>query len=430
MPRSLAAFESRPYRWLIGGLLTFFLSMQGQHLLRSLLAWQLTESELAMAWVNVAVAVPMFFGSLVAGALLDRVERRRVLIIAQLAIMANESIVLVLLLMGALQYWHLICVSMVLGTLYPFVMPTRTAMIYGIVGRDKLGNAMALQAATLNIGRIVGPVLTGMLIPIVSLEVVYAVTIALYVVSTLAALQLPRSYPEQKSGRSLVQDVSYSFVYVARHRDIMLCLLFGIIPLLLAYPMITLMVVFAEDIWQVGEPGLGWLMGMVGSGGIAGALIVARMGDHNRRGRLMIWAAALFAILLAMFSLSPWFGVALVLLLGANMFSNITTTLNATIVQLMAHDEVRGRMSSLVMVSMGLTPLAVLPIAYAAERYGIDHTMFASCVILLAIILLMYFQSPTLRGLDKRLTEQRLRAMNDTGSPPPAFAGAGSENRE
>jgi 1-acyl-sn-glycerol-3-phosphate acyltransferase len=65
-------------------------------------------------------------------------------------------------------------------------------------------------------------------------------------------------------------------------------------------------------------------------------------------------------------------------------------------------------MSSLVMVSMGLTPLVVLPIAYTAERYGIDHTMFASCVLLLAVVLLIYYCSPTLRNLDKVLTARRL----------------------
>ncbi|MEY4640553.1 MAG: hypothetical protein RLZZ227_547 [Pseudomonadota bacterium] len=407
MPRGFQAFESGSFRWLIGGLLSFFMSMQAQHLLRSLLAWQLTESELAMAYVNVAVAVPMFFGSLVAGALIDRMERRRLIVIAQVLIMANESAVLVLMLLGVLQFWHLLCVSVVLGILYPFVMPTRTAMIYGLVGRDKLGNAMALQAATLNIGRIVGPALAGALIPFSSLELVYAGTLVLNVLSTLTMLKLPRSLPEQRSGKSLAKDISYSFVYVAQHRDIMLCLLFGILPLMLAYPVISLMVVFAEDIWQVGEAGLGQLMAMLGAGGIAGAMIVARMGDHNRRGRLMVYAAILFAVMLALFSISPWFSVALLLLLGANMFSNITMTLNATIVQLLAHDEVRGRMSSLVMVSMGLTPLGVLPIAFAAERYGIDHTMFAGCIVLLAIVLLMYYASPTLRHLDAALKAKR-----------------------
>jgi MFS family permease len=408
MPRSFAAFESIPYRWLIGSLLSFFMAMQGQHLLRSLLAWQLTQSELALAYVNVAVAVPMFFGSLVAGAMIDRVERRRLMIVAQTVIMVNEGVVLVLMLLGILQFWQLMCVSVVLGILYPFVMPTRTAMIYGLVGRDKLGNAMALQAASLNIGRILGPALAGAFIPLSSLEVVYAGTLVLSFISTLTLLKVPPSLPEQRSGKSLLGDISHSFVYVAQHRDIMLCLLFGIIPLMLAYPMISLMVAFAEDIWNVGEAGLGQLMAMIGSGGIAGSLIVARMGDHTRRGRLMLYAAALFAIFLAMFSMSPWFIVALLLLLGANMFSNIAMTLNATIVQLLAHEEVRGRMSSLVMVSMGLTPLAVLPIAFAAERYGIDHTMFAGCVLLLAIVVIMYFTSPTLRNLDATLKARRL----------------------
>jgi hypothetical protein len=84
---------------------------------------------------------------------------------------------------------------------------------------------------------------------------------------------------------------------------------------------------------------------------------------------------------------------------------------------LLAHDEVRGRMSSLVMVSMGLTPLGVLPIAFAAERYGIDHTMFAGCVVLLVIVLLMYYASPTLRHLDAALKARR--ALNAaTGFPP------------
>jgi MFS family permease len=357
--------------------------------------------------VNLAVAVPMFFGSLVAGALIDRVERRRLMMIAQLAIMANESVVLVLLVLGILQFWQLLCVSVMLGILYPFVMPTRTAMIYGLVGRDKLGNAMALQAATLNVGRIAGPALAGAFIPLTSFETVYVATLVLNFVSTLTLFKLPPSMPEQKSGKSLLGDISHSFVYVARHREIMLCLLFGLIPLMLAYPMISLMVIFAQDVWMVGEPGLGWLMAMLGSGGIAGAFVVARMGDHNRRGRLMVYTAALFAILLAAFCMTPWFLLALVLLLGANMFSNITMTLNATIVQLLAHEEVRGRMSSLVMVSMGLTPLAVLPIAFLAERYGIDHTMFAGCVLLLAVVVLMYVFSPTLRKLDATLTARR-----------------------
>lgn len=404
LPRAFAAFESVPYRWLIGSLLAFFLSMQGQFLVRSLLAWELTHSELSLAWVNLVVAVPMVFGSFLAGALIDRVERRNLIIVAQLFIMANELLVLGLLVAGVLEFWHLLCSSVVMGAMFPFVMPTRTAMIYGLVGREHLGNAMALQAATLNVARILGPALVGILIPLISLEGAYVASISLYLISTYATFKLPLSRPEVKSQKSLLKDISYSFTYVAKHREMLLCLLFGIFPLLLAVPLFSMLVVFADEVWFTGEAGLGMLMATVGIGGITGSLLVARMGDHNHRALLMVMTALLFAGLVALFSVSVSFVAALALLLFANMFSNISQTLNNTLIQVLAHNEVRGRMSSLMMLSIGLTPIGVLPVALAAERWGIQYTMVASSVILLAVIVAMYFLSPKLRGLDRMLT--------------------------
>ena len=407
LPRGLAAFESVDFRWLIGSLLSFFLSIQGQFLVRSLLAWDLTHKELALAYINLVIAVPMVIGSFVAGAIIDRVERRQLIIVAQLAIMVNELLVLVLLLAGMLQFWHLLATSFVLGVLYPFVMPTRTAMIYGMVGVDKIGNAMALQSATMNVARILGPSLAGVVIALFSIEAAYVSSFVLFLLSTLAMFKLPKSYPEQHSGKSLFADVSYSFTYVAKHRDILLCIIFGFLPLLLALPVFSMLVVFAEEVWNVGEPGLGMLMAMGGLGGILGSMLVAHTGDTNNRARWMVAAAALFGVLLALFSISTSFVLALVLLLLANMFSNISQTINNTLIQLLAHNEVRGRMSSFTMLSFGLTPLGVLPLALAAERYGIAYTMFVGCVILVSIVLAIYIFSPTLRGLDTKLTSTR-----------------------
>lgn len=121
----------------------------------------------------------------------------------------------------------------------------------------------------------------------------------------------------------------------------------------------------------------------------------------------MVISALIFAVLLAGFSLSPSFLLAALLLLAGNVFANISVTQNNTIVQLLAHEEVRGRMSSLMMLSLGVTPLAVLPIAFASEIYGVSHTMFAGCLILLTIILLLYACSPTLRHLDQKIALRR-----------------------
>ena len=199
----------------------------------------------------------------------------------------------------------------------------------------------------------------------------------------------------------------YSFTYIGQHRPIMLVLLFGLFPLLLMLPAHSMLVVFADDVWRVGEDGLGLLMAMVGAGGISGAFIVARFGNPLSRTRWMLATAALLGVVLAVFTQSPWFYLALVLMLCASMLNDITQTMNNTIVQLLAHNEVRGRMSSMMMLSLGLTPLGVLPVALAAERFGVAGTMFFACLIMLVIVALLYGLSPTLRHLDARMAAQQ-----------------------
>ncbi|MDA9909049.1 MFS transporter [Gammaproteobacteria bacterium] len=412
MPRSFAALESIPFRWLISSLGTFFLAMQGQLVVRSLLAWELTESTFSLALVNLVIATPMSIGLLFSGAVIDRVERRKLTIISQAIVLVNELIVLVLLVAGKLEFWHLLATAFVLGVNFPFLMPTRTAMIYPLVGREKLGNAMALQATSLNIARIVGPAGMGLLIPLITMPGAYLVSILLYGFSIFGMVKLPKSYPDNKNNKGFFTDVKYSFTYVASNKPILLCLVFGLFPMLLAIPIISFLVVFTESIWQVSETKLGIMMGSVGVGGIIGSLLVARLGDTMKRTRVMMFAALTFGIFLAGFSISPYYYVALPILLVANIFANMSQTLNQTLVQLLADNEVRGRMSSLMMLTIGLTPLGVLPVAYFAEFYGIANTMFVACIMLVLVVLAFFMLSPTLRELDK---DSRLTDVHELG---------------
>ncbi len=407
MPRSFTALESIPFRWLVSSLGTFFLAMQGQLVVRSLLAFELTGSTMALAMINLVIATPMSLGLLFSGAIIDRVERRGLTIISQTVVLINELIVLVLLVMGVLEFWHLLATAFVLGINFPFLMPTRTAMIYSLVGREKLGNAMALQATSLNVARILGPAGMGLLIPLITMEGAYLVSIMLYGFSILAMLKLPKSYPENKERKGFLEDVTYSFKYVANNRAILLCLIFGLFPMLLALPIISFLVVFTESVWGVSETALGVMMGSVGVGGIIGSLLVARLGDTMKRARVMMYAAIVFAIFLSGFSISPYYLLALPLLLASNIFANMSQTLNQTLVQLLADNEVRGRMSSLMMLTVGLTPLGVLPVAYFAEIYGIANTMFVACIMLVLVVIAFFSLSSTLRNLDKdkRLTD-------------------------
>ena len=154
------------------------------------------------------------------------------------------------------------------------------------------------------------------------------------------------------------------------------------------------------------------MMGSVGVGGIIGSLLVARLGDTMKRTRVMMFAALTFGVFLAGFSISPYYYVALPILLVANIFANMSQTLNQTLVQLLADNEVRGRMSSLMMLTVGLTPLGVLPVAYFAEFYGIANTMFVACIMLVLVVLAFFMLSPTLRELDK---DSRLTDVHELG---------------
>ena len=414
MPPAFAALESVDFRWMLGSMLAFFLATQGDFLIHSLLSWDLTHSELNLAYINLVIALPMMFGSFIAGALSDRMERRRLLLISQGIVMVNELIVLSLYHFGKLTYPYLLFSSFVLGVMFPFISPTRVAMIRGLVGRERLGNAMALQVATQNVARVLGPSIVGMLIPIVAIQGSYLFSLMLQLLSTWALVKLPTSFPDNKSGRSLWKDVTYSFTYIGKHRPILLTVIFGIFPLLLTLPVYSMLVVFSDEVWHVGERGLGFLMAMLGLGGIVGSMTVARMGDNQHRGLWMVGGAVVFSVLLAGFSLSPSFLLALALLFAANVFSNICITQNNTIIQLLSHEEVRGRMSSLTMLSLGLTPLGVLPIATASETYGVDWTIFCASLILLAVVLAMVMLSPTLRGMDRILADKRRDDMADS----------------
>ena len=139
-------FSIKQFRWLFFGNASFFLAMQGQMLTRSLLAWDLTESATSLAYINLVVAVPMIFASMIGGAITDRVERRKLIIVGQGLIAFNEVFILILLSLGYLEFWHMLCTAFIAGCAFPFIMPARMALTATVVGADKLQSAMAYSS--------------------------------------------------------------------------------------------------------------------------------------------------------------------------------------------------------------------------------------------------------------------------------------------
>jgi predicted MFS family arabinose efflux permease len=390
------------FRWLFFGNVAFFFAMQGQILTRTILAWDLTGLAQSLAYINLVVAVPMIFVSMIGGAITDRVERRQLIIIGQCLIFGNEIFILSLLLSGHLEFWHLLCTAFVAGCAFPFIMPARMAITVNVVGPARIQSAMAISSGAMNLSRVAGPAMMGIVISQFSVVAAYVVSAALYGSAVLCMLFVKPNTAIQPEGgkKPLLADIIYGFQYVKRNKPVMVCLLFGLVPMFLAMPFQNLLVMLVEQNWQAGESGLGILMGAGGVGGVLGSIWIARRGDKSERLRLMIITAIGFASFLAVFTQTSSFYVALVPLVLANLCASAFQTVNNATVQILVDDEVRGRMSSFMMMSFGLTPLGVFPMAIAADRFGAGYAILGACVILVLITALFLGASKTLRTID------------------------------
>jgi len=381
--------------------------MQGQMLTRTILAWDLTGSAQSLAYINLIVAVPMIFASMIGGAITDRVERRQLIIIGQCLITGNELFILGLLLLGELEFWHLLCTAFVAGCAFPFIMPARMAITVNVVGPERIQSAMAISSGAMNLSRVAGPAMAGIIIAQFSVVAAYVVSSLLYGSAVFCMLFVKRNTAVQPEGgkKPLLADIVYGFQYIKRNKPVMVCLLFGLVPMFLAMPFQNLLVMLVEQSWQTGETGLGILMGAGGVGGVLGSIWIARRGDKSERLRLMIVTVIGFAVLLAVFTQTSIFYLALFPLVLANLCASAFQTVNNATVQILVDDSVRGRMSSFMMMSFGLTPLGVFPMAVAADHFGAANAILGACIALVIITAAFLGLSKTLRTIDSTVED-------------------------
>ena len=402
--QTFLALQNIEFRWLLASNAAFFLSLHGQMLTRSYLAWNMTGEEMSLAYINAAYAIPMILCSIIGGALTDRFERRGLIQIGQAILLVSELAILLLLVIGQLAFWHLIVAGIIGGIVIPLIMPARTAMIFNIVGAARLGNAMALSMAVVNITRVIGPALMGLAISQYSVTAAYIIANILFLAAYFFMLKVDKKPIDRvlqgNAHLNLLEDIVAGLRYVSATKPVLACLVFGFLPMCLAMPIQNLLILYADNVWGVGEAGLGILMAVSGLGGVLGSLWLAMRGENSQRAKLMVANALGFTLCLAIFSLTSNFYLALAPLLLANLCASAAQTLNNTTVQLLVDDQQRGRVSALMMMAFGFTPLGVVPLAWAAQHIGIAATTTAASALLAMIIGAFFLLSATLRTLD------------------------------
>jgi MFS family permease len=348
------------------------------------LALQLMDSPLFVGLTGFVGGIPLLVVSLPAGVMIDRYNRRTVLLVAQFAVMMLAAVFALLVGTGAIAPWSTLVLVAAYGTAMSFIFPTRTTIVTMLVERRDLANAVALNAAAQNATRVTGPALAGVLIAVIGIGGTFAVAALLQILALFATLQLPVSTP---MGTARVGSVWASLTLglriVAQDAFLSSLILLTVTVNILVMPYINMMPVFARDVLGIGSAGLGLLLASVGLGTVVGALAVAASRRLGSWSRAQVVTAATFTVLVLVFALTPNLPLAVCLLFAAGATSAAFLALAQTVLQLRVDDDVRGRVLSIYLATWGMLPFGQLAIGVIADRTGAPLAIAGACAMAL-----------------------------------------------
>jgi MFS family permease len=380
----LTVFRHRNYRLFFAGQLTSLMGTWITNVAQGWLVYSLTHSPLLLGLVSFAGQVPVFFFSAFGGMISDRFDRRRMLLLTQTLAMLQSAALAVLTLTGTIRVWHIVALALFQGLVNAFDVPIRQSMTVEMVGRSDLRHAISLNSMMFNLARIVGPAFGGILIALVGVGWCFGVD-ALSYAAVLAGLMLMQ-FPPQPSRRhaEALTAIRHGFVYAWRTREIRASLLLIAFCSAFGAAYLSLLPAFARDVLHQGSEGLGMLYSAVGAGALLGAYVLARVPDRHLLATPVV-AALGFGVALILFSQSRWFGVSLALLFPAAFCLMLLGGSTNTIIQLVARDDMRGRVVALyAMAFMGTMPFGSLTLGWLAEHVGSHWAVSAGGAVCIA----------------------------------------------
>ncbi|MDY6918560.1 MAG: MFS transporter [Chloroflexota bacterium] len=385
---TFASLKNRNFRWFWLAMVAAFSGLMMQNLARGWLVYELTSSPFALGMVSAAWGGPVLLLSIFGGVVTDRVNKRNLLIVTQVATAVITAVVAVLILNGAIEVWHLVLAAALTGITFAFNAPGRQAMIPELVSGRELMNALALNSMGVNMTRVGAPAVAGVLVAAIGVAGVYFISVGLYIVA-VAALFMVTVAPQGRGGsvKSLAADAAEGLTYIVRRPVIVSLLAVAFLTVLVGMPYMHMMPAFVVDVLHGGAADLGWLSASGGTGALAGALVIASLGDYRRKGRLMLLIAFGFGLLLVAFALSSNLAFALALIFGIGVTNNGYLVLNNTLIQSNVPNWVRGRVMSVYSMTFALPFLGALGAGAVAERLGVATVFWGSGAMLAVFVL-------------------------------------------
>jgi MFS family permease len=381
------ALRHRNFRLFFGGQTISLIGTWMTRVATSWLVYRLTKSALLLGTVGFAGQIPTFLLAPIAGVIVDRIDRRKVLVWTQTLAMVQSLALAWLTLSHRITISEVLALSAMQGIINAFDMPGRQSfMVKMVEDRADLSNGIAINSSMVNAARLVGPSLAGVLIAATSEGWCFLVDGVSYiaVIASLLMMRLPRSQ-EQRADASMVAQLKDGWTYVAGSVPIRSILMLFALLSLMGWPFMVLMPVFAAQVLQGGPHTLGFLMGAVGVGSLISALSLVMRRSVRGLTKVIPIAAVVFGIGLISFGLSRlyWLSLLTMLVTGFGMMQGLTSS--NTIIQTLVDENMRGRvMSYYTMAFVGMAPFGSLLAGTLAHAIGAQRTVIvsgAACIV-------------------------------------------------
>jgi MFS family permease len=377
LSQTLRGLRHRNFRLFFFGQLVSLVGSWMQNLAQGWLVWRLSHSPWLLGVVGFAQFGPILLLGLFGGVAADRFDRHRLVLATQTGLLVQAALLTFLTLGGMVEVWHVVVLAAVQGAVNAFDMPARQSFLVRMVGKEDLGNAIALNSSIFNGARIVGPALAGLVTGLWGEGVCFLLNTLSFgaVLGSLLAMRLaPEGNRRTDSGPWRQIGEGFRYAWTTPHVRALLTLVTA--TSLFALPYSILLPAVAGGVLHTDARGLGVLMSAAGLGSLAGALAMARRRGLRGLGRMAGIMSLLFGLGLLAFSLSTVFWLSAALLAAVGFFLMSQMAAVNTLLQGLVPDALRGRLISLYVVTfIGMAPLGSLVMGNLAGRLGVQAVL-------------------------------------------------------
>jgi len=395
LARTLSSLRHRDFRLLFFGTSLSHVGDFIQAMAQSWLVWTMTSSPFLLGVVGFCQALPRLLLGAIGGAIVDRIERRRLLISTQILAMLQAFVFWALVYFDGIQFWHGMVLVLFLGTVNTINQTARHSLINNLVPRDDLMNAIALNSSMANLAKIAGPSLGGVLISVIGVAgclFVNAVSF-LAIIVTLLIMVFPAAKSKTESEAPFWEEVREGYRFLRGQRRLLALILLSYGVALVGTPYSRFLPVFATDVLHAGPSTFGMLLAAPGIGAVIAGLSIASFSRLRRRLHFVAMSVYAFSLFLILFSFCRSLPLSMLFLILVGASNIAFRSVANSIVQMETPPELLGRMLSLFFMDKGMWSFGTLFIGSVAHFVGTPNAIAISGICCaLAASLLLYQQ--------------------------------------